>query len=117
MSVPTQSTFVSFDSSVFNSLGKGVQSAWKLQSKGMLQIFGLVVSDKFMPDCKFRDDKICEQIVTKCITQNETVQMPGMTQDEFVKVTTERFWNEVIHKWPMEDTFSIKFICMMKRVI
>ena len=77
LSAPTQSTFVSFDNSVFNSLGKGVQSVSKLQSKGVHRIFGLVVRDKFMPDCKFCNDKICEQIVTKCIARNEMVQTPG----------------------------------------
>ena len=65
---------LSFDNSVLNSLGKGVQSA----SKGMPRIFGPIVRDKFMLDCKFHNDKICEQNVTKCISQNETVQTPGM---------------------------------------
>ena len=50
LSAPTQSTFLSFDNSVFNRLGKRVQSGWKLQLKGMLQIFGPVVRNKFMSD-------------------------------------------------------------------
>ena len=79
LSAPTQSTFVPFDNTVFKSLRKGVQLAWTLQSKGMHRIFGLVVRDKFMPDCKFCNDKICEQIVKKCIAGNGTVQTPGMT--------------------------------------
>ena len=71
-------------------------------TKGMFQIFGPVVRDEFMPDCKFCNDKICEQIVTKCIVQNEMVQTPGMTCDQFIKMTASsktvsQFFNSQQH--------------------
>ena len=43
-----------------------------------------------------------KQIVTKCMAQNEIVQTPGMTYDEFVKVTARskmvsQFFNSQQH--------------------
>ena len=88
LSAPTKSTGRSLDDSVLNSLGPLVASAWKQQTKGMLRIFGPVVRDEFMPNYKFCNEKICEQIVTKCMARNEIVQTPGMTYNQFVSVTS-----------------------------
>ena len=102
LSATTRSTRVSLDDSVLNGLSPVVASAWKQQTKGMLRIFGPTVRDDFMPDYKFCNEKICEQIVTKCMARNEIVQTPGMTCDQFVKVTSRsplvsQFFNSQRH--------------------
>ena len=102
LSMATRTTLMSLDNSVFDRLGREVRSAWKMQSKSMMRIFQPVVRDKFMPNYKFCNKKICRQIVMKCMARNEIVQTPGMTYDEFVKVTARskmvsQFFNSQRH--------------------
>ena len=78
---------MSLEDSVFNKLNHVVKSSWKQQTKGMNRFFRPCVRDEFMKDYKFCNEKICRQIVTKCMARNEIVLMPGMSYDQFVEVT------------------------------
>ena len=89
LSGPSQSTVVSLENSVFDQLSRGVKSSWKEQMKVMTRVFGWCVRDEFMKDYKFCNEKICRQVVTKCLASNAIVQTPGMTYVQFVDVTSK----------------------------
>jgi len=88
LSGPSRSTLVSVEDSVFNKLDHVVKLLWKQQTKGMNRILGPCVRNEFMKDCKFCNEKTCRHIVTKRMAQNEIVQTPGMSCDQFVDVTS-----------------------------
>ena len=89
LSGPSRSTIVSLEGSVLNELSPGVKSSWKDQTKVMARVFGWSVRDEFMKDYKFCNEKICRQVVTKCLARNAIVLTPGMSYVQFVDVTSK----------------------------